>query len=214
MDAAALVDRWRPSTSSCSWPSAEALAARIRHAGAIFLGAHTPEVIGDYVGGPNHVLPTGRTRPLRLGPVGLRLPEADHAARLPGRRASRALGPAAAALAPRRRAGGHARAVELRLARRRAMSERRAARIAGIELDERASCAGTRGRARAQVAIFDLLEGNSFELVDGFAGPYRVAAGAAREQPDLRGRATTAGASRPRSRCRCGRSGAWSKTTS
>ena len=39
----------------------EALAARIRHAGAIFLGAHTPEAIGDYVGGPNHVLPTARS---------------------------------------------------------------------------------------------------------------------------------------------------------
>jgi histidinol dehydrogenase len=36
------------------------LFARIRHAGSIFLGAHTPEPIGDYIGGPNHVLPTGR----------------------------------------------------------------------------------------------------------------------------------------------------------
>jgi histidinol dehydrogenase len=38
-----------------------ALFARIRHAGAAFLGRHTPEAIGDYVAGPNHVLPTGRT---------------------------------------------------------------------------------------------------------------------------------------------------------
>jgi histidinol dehydrogenase len=36
------------------------LFAAIRHAGSIFLGAHTPEPIGDYIGGPNHVLPTGR----------------------------------------------------------------------------------------------------------------------------------------------------------
>lgn len=36
------------------------LFARIRHAGSIFLGAHTPEPVGDYIGGPNHVLPTGR----------------------------------------------------------------------------------------------------------------------------------------------------------
>jgi histidinol dehydrogenase len=35
--------------------------ARIRHAGAIFLGAYCPEAVGDYVAGPNHVLPTGRT---------------------------------------------------------------------------------------------------------------------------------------------------------
>ena len=37
------------------------MAARVRHAGAIFLGRHTPEAIGDYVAGPNHVLPTART---------------------------------------------------------------------------------------------------------------------------------------------------------
>ena len=38
---------------------AEGLAAKIPHAGAIFLGPWTPEAIGDYIGGPNHVLPTG-----------------------------------------------------------------------------------------------------------------------------------------------------------
>jgi histidinol dehydrogenase len=37
------------------------LLPRVRHAGAIFLGAHTPEVVGDYVAGPNHVLPTAGT---------------------------------------------------------------------------------------------------------------------------------------------------------
>ena len=39
----------------------EAVAAQIRHAGAIFLGAYTPEAVGDYIAGPNHVLPTVRT---------------------------------------------------------------------------------------------------------------------------------------------------------
>lgn len=39
----------------------EAWAAKIRHAGAIFFGAYTPEAVGDYIAGPNHVLPTGRT---------------------------------------------------------------------------------------------------------------------------------------------------------
>ncbi len=39
----------------------EAVFARIRHAGAVFLGAFCPEAVGDYVAGPNHVLPTGRT---------------------------------------------------------------------------------------------------------------------------------------------------------
>jgi histidinol dehydrogenase len=39
----------------------EALLPRVRHAGAVFLGRYTPEVVGDYVAGPNHVLPTGGT---------------------------------------------------------------------------------------------------------------------------------------------------------
>ena len=39
----------------------EAVAAKIKHAGAIFFGAFTPEAVGDYLAGPNHVLPTGRT---------------------------------------------------------------------------------------------------------------------------------------------------------
>ncbi|MDQ3804497.1 MAG: histidinol dehydrogenase, partial [Acidobacteriota bacterium] len=38
----------------------EGAAARVRHAGAIFFGAHTPEAVGDYFAGPNHVLPTNR----------------------------------------------------------------------------------------------------------------------------------------------------------
>ena len=40
---------------------ADALAERVHHAGAIFLGRHTPEAIGDYIAGPNHVLPTARS---------------------------------------------------------------------------------------------------------------------------------------------------------
>jgi histidinol dehydrogenase len=61
--APALVDRLAPEHLQIVLEpaAAEAFAARVRHAGAIFLGAFTPEVIGDYVGGPNHVLPTGRT---------------------------------------------------------------------------------------------------------------------------------------------------------
>jgi histidinol dehydrogenase len=47
-----------------------ALAGRIRNAGAIFLGAASPEPVGDYFAGPNHVLPTGGTRALRL-PLGV-----------------------------------------------------------------------------------------------------------------------------------------------
>jgi histidinol dehydrogenase len=60
-ETAALVDALAPEHLQLVGPRAEALEGRIRHAGSVFLGAHTPEVIGDYVGGPNHVLPTGRT---------------------------------------------------------------------------------------------------------------------------------------------------------
>ena len=59
--ATALVDRLAPEHLELIGPRAEALANVVRHAGAIFLGPFTPEVIGDYVGGPNHVLPTGRS---------------------------------------------------------------------------------------------------------------------------------------------------------
>ena len=60
-EAAELADRIAPEHLELCVADPEALAARISHAGAIFLGAWTPEAIGDYVGGPNHVLPTARS---------------------------------------------------------------------------------------------------------------------------------------------------------
>ncbi len=60
-DAPALADRVAPEHLEIATADPEALAARVRHAGAIFLGRHTPEAIGDYVAGPNHVLPTARS---------------------------------------------------------------------------------------------------------------------------------------------------------
>ena len=59
--AADLVDRLAPEHLELMISDPEGMASKIRHAGSIFLGPHTPEVIGDYVGGPNHVLPTNRT---------------------------------------------------------------------------------------------------------------------------------------------------------
>ncbi len=56
-----LIDRLAPEHLELACADAEALADKVRNAGAIFIGAYTPEVIGDYVAGPNHVLPTGRT---------------------------------------------------------------------------------------------------------------------------------------------------------
>jgi histidinol dehydrogenase len=60
-DAVALVDRLAPEHLELAVADPEALAERISNAGAIFLGRHTPEAIGDYVAGPNHVLPTSRS---------------------------------------------------------------------------------------------------------------------------------------------------------
>jgi histidinol dehydrogenase len=59
--AAKLSDRIAPEHLELCVADPDALAQNITHAGAIFLGAWTPEAIGDYVGGPNHVLPTARS---------------------------------------------------------------------------------------------------------------------------------------------------------
>jgi histidinol dehydrogenase len=59
-EAPALIDRLAPEHLQLAIDDPDALFARIRHAGSVFLGRHTPEAVGDYVGGPNHVLPTGR----------------------------------------------------------------------------------------------------------------------------------------------------------
>lgn len=60
-EAARLSDRIAPEHLELCVADPEGLCSKIRHAGAIFLGAWTPEAIGDYVGGPNHVLPTARS---------------------------------------------------------------------------------------------------------------------------------------------------------
>ena len=60
-DAPPLADRIAAEHLEIAPADPETLAAQIRNAGAIFLGHHTPEVIGDYVGGSNHVLPTARS---------------------------------------------------------------------------------------------------------------------------------------------------------
>ena len=60
-EALPLVDAIAPEHLELIADDAEALAGKIRNAGAIFIGGHTPEAIGDYVGGSNHVLPTARS---------------------------------------------------------------------------------------------------------------------------------------------------------
>jgi histidinol dehydrogenase len=60
-EAVELANRLAPEHLELQVADPEGLLARVRHAGAVFLGRHTPEVVGDYVAGPNHVLPTGGT---------------------------------------------------------------------------------------------------------------------------------------------------------
>ncbi len=57
-EALPLIDRIAPEHLEIIAAEAEALFARVRHAGAVFLGAYCPEALGDYIAGPNHVLPT------------------------------------------------------------------------------------------------------------------------------------------------------------
>ncbi|HEX6284244.1 MAG TPA: histidinol dehydrogenase, partial [Pyrinomonadaceae bacterium] len=60
-EACAIVNELAPEHVEIVTSDDEATAARIKHAGAIFFGSYTPEAVGDYLAGPNHVLPTGRT---------------------------------------------------------------------------------------------------------------------------------------------------------
>jgi histidinol dehydrogenase len=115
-DAIPLVDRLAPEHLEIIAADAEALSAKIRNAGAIFLGAYTPEAIGDYVGGSNHVLPTSRSARFSSG-LGVQdfvkrtsILSCDAAA-------LKALGPAAVTLGEAEGLDGHARSVALRLGR-------------------------------------------------------------------------------------------------
>ncbi|MCC6981804.1 MAG: histidinol dehydrogenase [Bauldia sp.] len=92
----------------------EALVPTIRNAGAIFLGRYTPEVIGDYVGGSNHVLPTARSARFSSGLSVLDFMKRTSILKL-GPEQLRALAPAAVALARAESLDGHARSVEMRL---------------------------------------------------------------------------------------------------
>ena len=75
-DAVPLVDRIAPEHLEIATEDAEALGAKIANAGAIFLGRYVPEALGDYVAGPNHVLPTARSARFLVRPWRARLYEA------------------------------------------------------------------------------------------------------------------------------------------
>ncbi len=115
LDAAVpLIDRIAPEHLELAVADPERLLKKVRNAGAIFLGRYTPEAIGDYLGGPNHVLPTARSARFSSG-----LGVLDFMKRTTilgcDADALRALGPSAIALAQAEGLSAHARSVAVRL---------------------------------------------------------------------------------------------------
>jgi histidinol dehydrogenase len=112
-EAVPLVDAIAPEHLEIESANAETLAGKIRNAGAIFLGAHTPEAIGDYVGGSNHVLPTARSARFSSGLGVLDFMKRTSILKC-GPEQLRALGPAAIALGEAEGLDAHARSVAMR----------------------------------------------------------------------------------------------------
>ena len=114
-DAPSLIDRLAPEHLQLAVARPEMLLRTVRHAGAIFVGRYAPEALGDYVAGPNHVLPTSRTARFSSG-----LGVYDFMKRTSliacGAEGLARLGPACVALAEAEGLGAHARSVALRLA--------------------------------------------------------------------------------------------------
>lgn len=92
----------------------EAMFRQIRHAGSVFLGRFTPEAVGDYVAGPNHVLPTGRRARFSSGLSVLDFMKRTSFIQL-DEAALQSIGPAAIALADAEGLPAHARSIEVRL---------------------------------------------------------------------------------------------------
>ncbi|GMG83391.1 histidinol dehydrogenase [Paralimibaculum aggregatum] len=113
--AAEIANRVAPEHLELCVADPEALMGQIRHAGAIFLGRHTPEAIGDYVGGPNHVLPTAGSARFSSGLSVLDFLKRTTLAALDGG-ALAALGPAAETLAEAEGLEAHGLSVALRRA--------------------------------------------------------------------------------------------------
>jgi histidinol dehydrogenase len=128
-----LANRYAPEHAVLAVDDADGLSKQILNAGAIFLGHYTPVAVGDYLAGPNHVLPTGGTARF-FSPLGVD----DFLKRTSIVRFEppklRELGLEVMRLAELEGLGGHAKSVELRLQKiRRARREREAAREAGVE---------------------------------------------------------------------------------
>ncbi|GEQ97668.1 histidinol dehydrogenase [Iodidimonas gelatinilytica] len=116
MQAPALVDRLAPEHLELAVADPDVLFARIRHAGAVFLGRYTPEAVGDYVAGPNHVLPTSRAARFSSGLSVLDFMKRTTFIGCDGDSLTR-IGPAAVRLARAEGLGAHAQSVSIRLDR-------------------------------------------------------------------------------------------------
>lgn len=111
-----LVNRLAPEHLELAVDDPDSLLPMIRNAGAIFVGRHTPEVIGDYVGGSNHVLPTARSARFSSGLSVLDFVKRSSILRLDAEQLA-ALGPAAVTLAKAEGLDAHARSVAIRMNR-------------------------------------------------------------------------------------------------
>jgi histidinol dehydrogenase len=113
-EAAEIVNRIAPEHLELAVADPQALAAKIRHAGAIFMGPYTAEVLGDYCAGPNHVLPTGRTARFS-SPLGVYDFQKRSSLIQCSERAAQRLGQTASVLARAEGLTAHARSAEYRL---------------------------------------------------------------------------------------------------
>jgi histidinol dehydrogenase len=113
-EAPAIADRLAPEHLEIATGNADALAAEIKDAGAIFIGRYTPEVIGDYVAGTNHVLPTARSARFASGLGVLDFMKRTSLLKL-GAESLKSLGPAAMKLARAEGLDAHRRSVAIRL---------------------------------------------------------------------------------------------------
>jgi histidinol dehydrogenase len=113
-DAMPLVNRLAAEHLELAVDEPEALFAKVKHAGSVFLGRLTPEAVGDYVAGPNHVLPTGRRARFSSGLSVLDFMKRTSFIEL-GREGLQAIGPAAVALAEMEGLPAHADSVRRRL---------------------------------------------------------------------------------------------------
>ncbi|HKU64620.1 MAG TPA: histidinol dehydrogenase [Rhizomicrobium sp.] len=113
-DAVPLADAFAPEHLEIATADPESLLKKVRHAGAIFLGRHTPEAMGDYIAGPNHVLPTSRTARFSSGLSVLDFMKRTTILGLDAKSMA-AIGPQAVTLAQAEGLDGHARSIAARL---------------------------------------------------------------------------------------------------